>query len=176
MINLTEKLRRKLSDIRTRGSEAEYETLVRDLLGHEEVLGMRRFNQHGSTDTLEHSLSVSYLSYRICRSLGLDYRAAARGGLLHDFYLYDWHVKSGRKGLHGLRHPKIALDNARMHFTLAKGEEEIIRRHMWPVTPVPPKTAEALVVTLADKYLAVAEVLAFHKVRRSRLKRMFQLA
>ena len=52
---------------------------------------MDKYIQHGSTTTLDHSIAVSYLAYRLARKLDLDYISVARAGLLHDFYLYDWH-------------------------------------------------------------------------------------
>lgn len=62
----------------------------------------------------DHSVLVSRISWRICRALGLDERAAARGGLLHDLYLYNWREKSTHPGVrHGTEHPAIALANAR---------------------------------------------------------------
>ena len=38
-------------------------------------------------------------------------------------------------------------------------EENIILRHMFPLTPVPPKYKEGWVVTLCDKYCATRELL-----------------
>ena len=35
---------------------------------------------------------------------------------------------------------------------------EIIRRHMWPLTLIPPRHLPALIVSLADKYCTVREV------------------
>jgi uncharacterized protein len=63
---------------------------------------MEKFIQHSDVSCLEHCMSVSYNSYLICRRLGLNYQAAARGGLLHDLFLYDWHVSKPENGLHGL--------------------------------------------------------------------------
>ncbi len=87
----------------------------------------------------------------------MDSRAAARGGLLHDFFLYDWHTEKPEKGIHGYVHPRIALENANRHFSLSRREQDIIRHHMWPVTIRPPKYRESYVVLLVDKYYAVVE-------------------
>lgn len=64
----------------------EYLECVADIIGHEAVRSMKRYNQHGGVDCLEHCLNVSVTRFRICKRLGLDYRSAARGGLLHDFF------------------------------------------------------------------------------------------
>ncbi|MFA6948000.1 MAG: HD domain-containing protein [Eubacteriales bacterium] len=150
--------------------EAEYDRCVNDLLESDIVLQMNDYIQHGEVTTLDHCKNVSYISFLICRRLGLDSRAAARGGLLHDFFLYDWHKTSEikdaaghiYKGLHGYVHPYVALANAEYYFGAAIGgcEREIIRTHMWPLTLSMPRCREAYAVILADKLAAGAEVLS----------------
>ena len=83
--------------------DPEYLALVADILEHPDVLSMEQYTQHGETTCLRHSLNVSYLSYLYCRDHGLDVRAVARGGLLHDLFLYDWHLYRRQPGerLHG---------------------------------------------------------------------------
>ena len=138
-------------------NNTEYENCVSDLLAHEMTKMMKNFIQHGNTSCLEHCINVSYCSYLICKRLGLDYRSAARGGLLHDFFLYDWHVDKPYKGLHGLVHPRIALQNASRYFNLNDKEKDIIQKHMWPLTLKPPRYRESFVVLCADKYCAFRE-------------------
>jgi uncharacterized protein len=144
---------------------AEYHACVKDMIEHEDVLSMQRFNQHRGVDCLQHCLNVSFRSYQLCRRLGLDYRSAARGGLLHDFFLYDWHTENPYGGLHGFRHPKIAAANANRLFTLNATEQDIIRKHMWPLTPALPRHPETLVVILFDKFYCVSEALPFEGSR-----------
>ncbi|NLP15148.1 MAG: HD family phosphohydrolase [Clostridium sp.] len=137
--------------------DIEYLNCIRDLINNRRVRRMGRYMQHGKVTCLEHSLYVSYCSYLICRRLGFDYRSAARGGLLHDFFLYDWHKKKPYKGLHGLKHPYIALKNAKKYFQLNKLEQDIISKHMWPLTIIPPRYWETLIVNILDKYCAFME-------------------
>lgn len=133
--------------------------LVGDLLKTPSVGEMDRFVQHGRITCLQHSLLVAYLSFRVCRRLGFDFEAAARGALLHDFFLYDWH-EPGHGSWHGMRHPARALENARREFTLSPVEQDIIEKHMWPLTlRRPPRYRESVVVCAADKLCAAAEVL-----------------
>ncbi len=136
-----------------------YLACVSDILKHPKFLQMGQYIQHGTTTTLEHCLGVSYLSYRIARSYRLDYWSAARGGLLHDLFLYDWHyvVRDTGNHLHGLTHPKTALLNATKYFSLNEREKDIIRKHMWPITIELPRYAESYVVTYADKYCGLVE-------------------
>jgi len=140
-------------------SDSDYESCVRDLIHHEAILSMAAFIQHRDISCLEHSISVSYRSYQLCRKLGLDYRRAARGGLLHDFFLYDWHLTRPQEGLHGFVHPEIALKNASALFELDELEKDIILKHMWPLTLNFPRYKESFIVTLTDKYISLMEIL-----------------
>ena len=131
---------------------------IGDLLESEVVQKMCNFTQHGDTTTFDHCLMVSFKSFQFCRKCNLDYRAAARGGLLHDLFLYDWHDKDLDINLHGFYHPGIALRNAEKAFVLDDKEKEIIKKHMWPLTVVPPKCREAYVICYFDKTCTLKEV------------------
>lgn len=144
-------------------SDQLYLECVAPLFENEAVICLKNYTQHRNMDRLEHSLYVSYISYLVCRRLGLDYRSAARGGLLHDFYLYDRHVDNPYKGRHGYMHPRIALQTATAQFELNDREKDIIARHMWPLTIKPPKYKESYIVTAADKYCAFMETMRFGK-------------
>jgi uncharacterized protein len=144
-------------------NKEEYEKCIDDLIQDKVVLSMKNFIQHSNINCLEHSLYVSYSSYLICKRLGLDYRCAARGGLLHDLFLYDWHIKRKHKRWHGFRHPYIALQNANKYFQLNDLEKDIIKKHMWPLTIILPRYKEAYVVAFVDKYCASREILKFRR-------------
>lgn len=131
---------------------------ISDLIESEVVQKMCNFTQHGDTTTFDHCLMVSFKSFQFCRKFNLDYRAAARGGLLHDLFLYDWHDKDLEISLHGFYHPGIALRNAEKAFVLDDKEKEIIKKHMWPLTVVPPKCREAYVICYFDKTCTLKEV------------------
>lgn len=148
-------------------SYVEYKKCISYMIQNEIVRSMEQFKQHGGISCLEHSINVSYNSYFICRHLGLDYQSAARGGLLHDLFLYDWHTTKQEKGLHGFSHPYIALENATKIFVLNEIEIDIIKKHMWPLTIVLPKYKESLVVMLVDKYCALMEMMGYKGVGRS---------
>jgi len=148
---------------------AEFKTCIEDLLAHPDVRLMHSFRQHGGISCLEHCLRVSYSSFHICRRLGLDRRSAARGALLHDFFLYDWHTTKTPQGLHAFEHPSVALGNARRRFDLSEREKDIIVKHMWPLTLRPPRFAESLAVALADKYCTFSETLRLIRMSRKRL-------
>jgi len=121
---------------------------------------MKNYRQHCDTSCYEHCIRVAYYSYWIAKKLGLDYISTARAAMLHDLFLYDWR-KSHREvkldGLHAFVHPKIALKNATKIFDLNEKEQDIISKHMWPITITFPKYIESYIVTLTDKYSAVKE-------------------
>jgi uncharacterized protein len=122
---------------------------VREILEHELFRSMILYRHHGSVSCLEHSLKVASIAFTMAKNRKVDLVSTVRAALLHDFYLYDWHTDS--PGLHGFRHPYTALKNAREHFTINPVEKEAIVRHMWPLTPIAPRSREAMIVTIADK-------------------------
>lgn len=137
----------------------EYEKCVNDLIFHPSVQIMKQFNHHSFVTCFDHSIHVSLYSYLICKYLKLDYRSAARGGLLHDLFLYDWRTTKLDSGKHGFQHPKIALNNAGKFFKLNYVEKDIIIKHMFPLTIKPPIYKESIVVCLIDKLCATLEVM-----------------
>ena len=121
---------------------------------------MEKFTQHGDTSCLLHTIAVAYYSIKIAEFFGIKYkkRDLIRGALLHDYFLYDWHDGKGRH-FHGFTHPGCAKRNAEMDYTLSPRVKNIIARHMFPLTPVPPTCTEAWIVCIADKICAIEETL-----------------
>ena len=139
--------------------DQDYVTLVEDLLETPEVQSLSSYVHHTYTNRLEHSLTVSYRSYRLARLFGLDYRETARASLLHDLFYYDMCDSKdvGPKG-HLYEHPRIALKNALKLTQLSDLGRDIILKHMWGATLDVPKYAESWIVTLMDKEAAILEV------------------
>ena len=77
----------------------EFYECIKDLLESPSIRSMNDIPHHADVSCLDHSIYVSYISFLLCRFFGLDYACAARGALLHDLYLYDWHKKNGENGL-----------------------------------------------------------------------------
>ena len=129
-------------------AEREYAACVADLLNSDEVLWMKNIRHHHFVTCYEHSLFVSYVAYRLARHWNIDAREAARAGLLHDLFLYDWHTHAKETGehFHGFTHPRVAMENAIRYFQIPEKEQNMILRHMWPLTPIPPKSVEGFVV------------------------------
>lgn len=139
----------------------EFLDAIDEVIKCEVVQKMKKFNHHSHTNCFKHSLHVAYYNYKICKKLGLDAKAAAKAGMLHDLFLYDWHERKIKldNSLHGFSHPYAALKNANKHFKLTDKECDIIEKHMFPLTPRYPKYKETVVIILTDKFCSVCEVI-----------------
>ena len=126
-------------------------TAIRTLEKEGRLTMEKSYIQHGSTSVYEHSVKVAYTSLYFARRFRLN-------------------IKSHR--LHGFYHPSTALRNAKEDFDLNPIEENMIARHMFPLTPIPPRYKEAWILCLADKYCATIETLfplLMWKVLRARM-------
>lgn len=137
-----------------------FRNCLRKIVSETEFLSMGEFIQHGQTSCLWHSIAVAYYSlcvaqyfHLICNEESLVY-----GALLHDYFLYDWHIKDKSHRLHGFTHAKTSLKNARKHWNVDKVQSNIIRCHMFPLTPIPPCYKESIIVCLVDKYCSIREI------------------
>ena len=152
----------------------EYLSCVQDLLELEDIQELKSYTQHLQTTRFQHSVNVSYYTFLIARRLRLDACSAARAGLLHDLYHYDWREleKNERpiEGRHCAVHPQIALENARKATYTNRIIEDAIVHHMWPMTLHCPKTKEGWILQAVDKYCAIGEILlqSGRKLRYSR--------
>lgn len=142
----------------------EFYNCIQDIVTHPAVLKMKKYYQHCETDCYEHCLNVAYNNFKICKFLGLDARSAARGGMLHDLFLYDWREHREKTGdrLHAITHPVTACRNASKFFKLNKVEREVITKHMWPVSLIPPRYPETYVICLTDKYCGSREIADYY--------------
>ena len=110
----------------------DYFETISDLIDTKEVQDLKKCSQHLATSRFQHSLNVSYYSFLICRKLGLDAYSAARAGLLHDLYYYDWKTNDKRplEGNHAKIHPIITLENAKNITVTNPTIDDAILHHM----------------------------------------------
>ncbi|QSX07297.1 HD domain-containing protein [Sedimentibacter sp. zth1] len=127
------------------------------------MMTTKEYCQHGNTSCYLHSISVAYYSLRLANVLRLNYdlESLIKGALLHDYFLYDWHKKSKNHRLHGFSHPVVALKNAKKEYVLNDIETDIIIKHMFPLTILPPIYKESILVCLVDKICSIKEVFYF---------------
>lgn len=129
----------------------------------------RNFTQHRGTSVYEHSIGVAYTSYFIAHHIPIRFneQSLVRGALLHDYFLYDWHIEDDSHKWHGFCHPRIAKEKAREDYEINDLEANIIHRHMFPLTPIPPKYREGVLVSIMDKVCAVCEMLNIRYLSKS---------
>lgn len=151
--------------------------VLREVILNTRLLESKEHMQHGKTSVLEHSIFVAFISYRLAVKLRLpvSHRELVRGALLHDYFLYDWHHKDKSHSLHGFRHPATALRNAQSELDLTMIEIDIIKKHMFPLTVLPPMYLESLLVCLADKYCATCEVFSITNQRETAIMKRAEM-
>lgn len=142
-------------------ADAEFRKAATPVLALPDVARLSQYPHHRGKTRLDHVKEVAHLSFLLGRRLSLDGEAIIRGALLHDLFFYDW-LREGPR-LHGFRHHTIALNNARRITRLSQKEEDIIKKHMWPLTLVPPRYPESLVVSLADTYCSIRDYLPLNR-------------
>ena len=100
--------------------------------------------QHGAVSCYLHSFFVAYMSVWLAKRfrIRVHLRSLVRGALLHDYFLYDWHIKDPDRKAHGFSHAV---------------ERDVIARHMFPLNLTPPRYRESILVCIADKICAVYE-------------------
>ncbi len=136
--------------------DKEYNRIINNIINNPDFLAISNCRHHGIS-RLEHSLRVSYYSYKVSKFIKLDARQTARAGLLHDFFIEN-NLNSKEKCLSAFYHPKKALKNADELFILTDKEKDIIYSHMFPLIPSrPPKYLESWVVSMVDKVVATYE-------------------
>ena len=136
----------------------EFNEIINSYL-NEDVLSLKEIPHHNS-NRFEHSLKVSYYSYKITKKMNLDYESTAIGGLLHDMYFDEVSKKDTVKEKIKLftgGHPKDALVNASNSFDLNDIEKNIIVSHMWPLSKAIPKYKESFIVSMVDKCVSTKE-------------------
>lgn len=141
-------------------SDLDYNMIISDLIANEAVLKLDTIIHHHVSTRLQHSLRVSYVAYVNAKFMGLDYKACARAGLLHDLFYFrpkDVNFKRGSKYIH----PRIALYNARKLTDINDTEADIIVHHMWLTGTSTafdrPHTKEGRLVSMIDKQVAQFE-------------------
>ena len=147
--------------------DKEYYEIVNVILNHPEFIKRKDYKHHGEISVYDHSLKVSKKAYKMAKRHKKDYKSAAIGGLLHDFYYEPWTENNTKKSFfkkHGFVHAKEALENSQKVFPELMNDkvENIILRHMFPLNIKPPKYIEGWYITIVDKIVSL-EVLRYPK-------------
>ena len=137
--------------------DKEYKKIVKDIVRNTEFKKICNIEHHGIS-RMEHSVKISYYSYKIAKKLKMDYVSVARGALLHDFFLDGDERSCIRKFLDTFVHPKKALGTSSSNFNLNIKEQDIIVSHMFPIYLSIPKCKESVLVNLIDKVIGFKEL------------------
>lgn len=133
---------------------------LEEICKNSRLLESHQYMQHGTTSVFRHSVSVAYVSYYLALKwkARVDMNSLLRGALLHDYFLYDWHVKDVSHRWHGYHHADKALKNALEDFALNEIEQDMIRCHMFPLNLTRiPRYKESWILCYADKLCSSAE-------------------
>lgn len=122
----------------------------------------------GTTTVGSHSLSVAERCLRVADlypSLKLNRRMMVRAALCHDLGLTD-RDHCNTMGLLAFSHPVYSVMLAKEYgLNLTKEEENMIHRHMFPLSKIP-STMENWVLVYSDKYCADREIITIFKRKR----------
>ena len=130
---------------------------------------MKQFIAHSDITVYEHCIKVAVKCLEIKEKyrIACDTEVLIRCALLHDYYLYDWHVYEKGRKLHGTHHQLIAAENAVRDYKISEKEARIIRSHMFPLPPqYVPFCKEAWILTVADKIVATDETLKKYRKKQ----------
>ena len=140
--------------------QREFVLLTREILRSPEFTEMKSYISHVNTTLYRHSVKVAYLCFTHHKRwhMKMDLKELIYGALLHDFYLYDLRDGSKTHKLHWFRHSEEALKNAsRKYSPLTEIQKDMIKNHMFPLTPHPPKTKAGWLICFYDKLAAVSD-------------------
>jgi len=138
----------------------EFNNICKEIIEHPEYQKLKDIKHHDK-NIYSHNLNVAWISYLTAKKLDLHVNDMVRGALLHDFFFYDWRIKGAKDEFlpHGFTHPFVSRKNAEKVFGhMTPIEKDIIVKHMWPLTVIPPRYPESFLVSFIDKLVASKEV------------------
>ncbi len=139
-------------------------------VGHD-ILFSQRFLQclnhphHMHTTVGAHTINVTFKALQICHWLDAhrihtDHTRMIFAALGHDLAMPHTKTLYGKKAAfitawgHPIDSAKYAANLVNLHKKTAKA----IKRHMWPLCIIPPTSIEGWVLTIADKWAAIQEL------------------
>lgn len=156
----------------------EWLLIVEDVLLHDEFQKRKLFMHHHNLSVWDHSVLVSFRAFEVAKYFHADERICALAGLLHDFYSQAWistpeleMLENGKYTtlmkekkpfykMHAFTHANDAAENYIRFFPELENKKitDSIKRHMFPLTIVPPKYKEGFIITAIDKFNSVHEL------------------
>ncbi len=151
-----------------------FESATADILVHPVFEDCKNLVHHGIDNSVyDHSVATARMAYRMACALGAsdeEIISVTRAALLHDFFGYDWRDEWFKRFLrryrgirrlthmHAFVHGPLAAKRASRYFALTDKQRDAIAAHMFPLSPILPRSREAWIVTTADKVVAAKEM------------------
>ena len=148
-----------------------------DVLKSEEMKQAFEQTHHQWSTVGEHTFRVAFSSVVICYALRklnikVSIPAVVVGALCHDLGILGRSEKFSSAKECSREHPKESVEVAREIVSdMPEGTEDIIERHMWPAgESEAPNSIEGVVVSVADKYSAVKDIVKGSEVKNTGVK------
>ena len=156
----------------------EWYGYVEKILLNDEFQKRKLFPHHHNISVWDHSILVSFRSFIMSKIFNADSRNTAIAGLLHDFYPWSWmysedledldggkylvevYAKHSLFEMHAFTHGEAAALNYVKFFPELENSRitNAIKRHMFPLTVIPPKNKEGFIISLVDKFNSCNEM------------------
>jgi len=156
----------------------EWFEIVEHILLNDEFQRRKIFPHHHNMTVWDHSILVSFKSFLLAKQVKADEKICAIAGLLHDFYPWSWintkeleefengkYLEENKRKktffeLHGFTHGKAASINYVKFFPELENKKitNSIKNHMFPLTIVPPRYKEGIIITIIDKINSAHEM------------------
>lgn len=148
-----------------------------DVLNSEEMKEAFQQTHHRWSTVGEHTFRVAFSSVMICYALKklnikVSVPAVVIGALCHDLGILGRDRKYSSSKEMSREHPKESVTVARdLVADMPEKTEDIIERHMWPAgQSKAPNSIEGVIVSAADKYSAVKDVVKGSDVKKTGVK------
>ena len=152
-----------------------------DVLQSEEMKKAFDQTHHQWSTVGEHTFRVAFSSVMICYALKklnikVSIPAVVIGALCHDLGILGRSEKYSSGKECSREHPKESVTVAReLVGDLPEKTEGIIERHMWPIgQSKAPDSIESVVVSVADKYNAVKDLVKGSEIKHTGIKNYVQ--
>ncbi len=148
-----------------------------DVLKSDEMKQAFQQTHHQWSTVGEHTFRVAFSSVMICYALRklnikVSIPAVVIGALCHDLGILGRSEKFSSAKECSREHPKDSVEVARgIVSEMPEGTEDIIERHMWPAGETEaPNSIEGVVVSIADKYSAVKDIVKGSEIKNTGVK------
>ena len=149
----------------------------KDVLQSEEMKEAFGQTHHRWSTVGEHTVRVAFSSVMICYALRklnikVNIPAVVIGALCHDLGILGRSEKFSSSKECSREHPKESVEVAKgLVDEMPEKTEDIIERHMWPAgQSEAPNSIEGVVVSLADKYSAVEDLVKGSEINSTGVK------